>query len=392
MTEAEALDNLLQYAEPGFTEGEIRATVKSIYNNTGLHGIAPFEQETKPQTYIQQPQTYNQPLQGTKQPDYFQTRSISEVFEAGANEPARLRIFGDFLRQQTNTLLYSNTNYGKSFLAFQIALNAATGNSFDNVLCFQNECPPMKVLLGEFELDAKDLTDRHAVAWQYYDNKLLNSNLKVLHENPQATAVYGATLLQKIEEAAISTNADLVIIDNLTKVCPDLLKADQVSIVIDTFRRIRQKTGASFLIIGHTVKSLQNIAITENSYYGSAHIANFFTEIFYLDKTNNGLFFLKHAKTKQKEAWTDIVPVLSRGEHHRDGTGFSFVSLQPIDLVQMRHANTTEKKKPSEFMDEIKAMAKAGISQVRIAEIFGCSRSAINQLLTAPDTFPRLTN
>ena len=392
VTEAEALNSLLQYSEPGFTEREIRATVRSIYNNTGLHGIAPFEQETKPQTHIQQPQTYNQPLQGTKQPDYFQTRSIGEVFEAGANEPARLRIFGDFLRQQTNTLLYSNTNYGKSFLAFQIALNAATGNSFADCEQFRNECTPMKVLLGEFELDAKDLTDRHAVAWQYYDNKLLNSNLKVLHENPKATAVYGANLLQKIEEAAISTNADLVIIDNLTKVCPDLLKADQVSIVIDTFRRIRQKTGASFLIIGHTVKSLQNIAITENSYYGSAHIANFFTEIFYLDKTNNGLFFLKHAKTKQKEAWTDIVPVLSRGDHQRDGTGFSFVSLQPIDLVQMRHANTTEKKKPSEFLDEIKAMAKAGISQVRIAEIFGCSRSAINQLLTAPDTFPRLTN
>lgn len=325
--------------------------------------------------------------EAAKASSYFQTRTIGEVFKAGSKEQPRLRIFGDFLRQQTNTLLYSNTNYGKSILAFQIAINAATGNSFADCEQFRNECTPMKVVLGDFEMDAKTLTDRHGKAWQYYDNKLLNNNLTVIHENPEATAVYGADLLRMIEEAAISTNANLVIIDNLTKVCPDLLKADEVSKVIDTFRRIRQKTGASFLIIGHTVKSLQNIAITENSYYGSAHIANFFTEIFYLDKTNNGLFFLKHSKTKQKESWTDIVPVLSRGEHSRDGVGFSFVSLQPVDLVQMRHTNTTEKKKPSEFLDEIKIMAGAGISQVRIAEIFACTRSAISHLLSASDTF-----
>jgi hypothetical protein len=318
---------------------------------------------------------------------YFQTRSIGDVFADGKKAPERKRIIGDFLRQQTNTMAYSNTNYGKSILAFQVAVNAATGTSFDNAECFKNECEPMRVLLADFEMDDKTLTDRHAETWNNFDITLLNQNLTILHENPEASAVYGSTLLQRIEEAAINAHADLVIIDNLTKVCPDLLKADEVSKVIDTLRRIRQKTGASFLIIGHTVKSYQNIAITENSYYGSAHIANFFTEIFFLDKTNEGNFFLKHSKTKQREAWTDIVPVLSRKGNTRYGVGFSFIALRPLDTIQMPSSQNTKKKKPSEFKTEIRKMYDSGIIQSKIAEIFGCSRSAINQLLDIPDIF-----
>jgi len=370
----DALSECLCYEQSDFTSREITAAVESIYKNEKFAGCNPLI-DSQPQNVIQIS------AGALKQPGYFQTRSIGEVFEAGKQEPERLRIFGDFLRQQTNTLLYSNTNYGKSILAFQIAVNAATGNSFENNEIFRNECPPMRVLLGDFEMDAKTLTDRHAQAWNHYDNNLLNQNLHVLHENPEASAVYGSTLLQKIEEAAIAANAELVIIDNLTKVCPDLLKADEVSKVIDTLRKIRQKTGASFLVIGHTIKTLQNNAITENSYYGSAHIGNFFTEIFYLDKTITGKFFLKHAKTKQRKSWSDIVPVLNRGDHDRDGVGFTFESLQPIDQVQMPHSNQTFKRKPSDYKHEIKLMTEAGIIQTKIAEIFGCSRSAISQLL-----------
>jgi hypothetical protein len=317
---------------------------------------------------------------------YFQTRSIGDVFTDGKKAPERKRIIGDFLRQETNTLFYSNTNYGKSILAFQAAICAATGTSFDKAECFKNECKPMKVLLGDFEMDPKTLSDRHSEAWDFYDNELLNQNLFVLHENPEASAVYGSTLLQRIEEAAINVHADLVIIDNLTKVCPDLLKADEVSKVIDTFRRIRQKTGASFLIIGHTVKSYQSIAITENSYYGSAHIANFFTEIFFLDKTKDGNFFLKHSKTKQREAWTDTVPVLSRGRHIRDGLGFTFIALMQLDSIQLPSSLNIRKKKPSDYKTEILKMYDAGILQTKISEIFGCSRSAICQILDKPDT------
>ena len=52
VNEHTALETLLPYSEPGFIESEIRATVRSIYNNTALHNTAYFEaltgQEMKP--------------------------------------------------------------------------------------------------------------------------------------------------------------------------------------------------------------------------------------------------------------------------------------------------------------------------------------------------------
>ena len=53
-----AMDNLLQYAETGFTKSEIQAIIRSIYNNTAFHGIAQFDPSTDSKM---QPQDTNKP-------------------------------------------------------------------------------------------------------------------------------------------------------------------------------------------------------------------------------------------------------------------------------------------------------------------------------------------
>lgn len=55
VNEDKALENLLLYEEPGFTENEIKAIVRSIYNNKALHGIAQFEAGTEPAATLQSP-------------------------------------------------------------------------------------------------------------------------------------------------------------------------------------------------------------------------------------------------------------------------------------------------------------------------------------------------
>lgn len=48
-----AIESLLKYAEPGFTESEIKATANSIYNNTALFNTAYFEAATTEELYSQ---------------------------------------------------------------------------------------------------------------------------------------------------------------------------------------------------------------------------------------------------------------------------------------------------------------------------------------------------
>jgi len=155
--------------------------------------------------------------------------------------------------------------------------------------------------------------------------------------------------------------------------------------VVTILNQIRVKTGATILVIGHTTKGNPSVAIQPGDYYGSAMIQNFFNELFYLDKTKDGNFFIAHSKTKHKDCFDQIVPVLNRGDHHRLGFGFTFCNLQnlsdiqlPLTLIQPK----LSRKKPLPLcIREIQTLLSAGFSQNDIALFCDVSRSAINHII-----------
>lgn len=314
---------------------------------------------------------------------YFQIRPFAQVIEDGSKEKPRRKITGAFLYEDTTTYFFSRTNYGKSLLAFQIGYSAATGTSLYPCAALINECEPMKVVVVDLEMDAKTLFDRHGQAISNANPELLK-NLVYLHEKIDKKVVVGFDLLDKIEKAAIDNNAKLVIIDNISKLLPDSLKSDIVTMVISTLNRIRAKTGAAFLVIGHTTKGDYRTAISPTSYYGSAMLQNFFTEMFFLDTTKDGRFFLCHAKTKRAECYSLTVPVFTRGTHPAIGVGFTFESLQPLYDVQLplaiMNSAGSKKRNLTQFVKEIQILDKADIKRSRIAELFNVNRSAISHI------------
>ena len=314
---------------------------------------------------------------------YFQSRTFSQVVDEGYSTKPRHKIFGSFLYQDTNTYFFSRTNTGKSMLAFQIGLSAATGISFDNCLALKNESAPMKVLIVDLENDSSIISNRHGIVKTNTDPLLLE-NLVYIHENPIVRPVFSYPLLDKIELAAVEHQAKLIILDNISRILPDLLKAEDVARVIEFMKRIRQNTGASFLVIGHTTKTDTRTAITPQSYYGSSSLQNFFPEIFFLDSTKDGRFFLCHAKTKRAECYIENVTVLTRGEHPIAGIGFNFQQIQNLSEIQLPMALTNKKDlrrgSLSQFKQEIAILESAGVKRSRIAELCNVSRSAISQV------------
>ena len=113
--------------------------------------------------------------------DYFQSRTIDQVFEDGLKTPARKKIVGAFLYQNSISYLFSRTNYGKSLLVYQFAFAAATGTNFDPCDALKNECPPMKVLVVDLEMEALDITERHGISLRNMDHEHC-ANLWYLHE------------------------------------------------------------------------------------------------------------------------------------------------------------------------------------------------------------------
>jgi hypothetical protein len=316
-------------------------------------------------------------------------RTFADIVDDGSKEPPRRKIAGTFLYEDTNTFFFSRTNMGKSILAFQIAYAAATGTSIDPCSALLNQCEPMKTLVLDLEMDAKTLFDRHGQAVLKTDHRLLD-NLIYLHEKTDKKVLIGFELLEKIEKEATDNQAKLIIIDNISKLLPDSLKAETVTMVISKLKLIREKTGAFFLVIGHTTKGDVKTCISGSSYYGSAMLQNFFQEIFYLDATKDNRFFLCHAKTKQKECYTETVPVFTRDEHPVVGLGFTFQQLMPLSEVQLPMMIVPERSqkkiKLSDFRHEIAILDQNNVRRARIAEMLQVNRSAITHLFE-PDPF-----
>lgn len=314
------------------------------------------------------------------QSTYFEERQFEQLLEHGKNCKERRKIVGAFLYEDTTTLIFSRTNYGKSLLVFQFAYAAATGSSFDPCQALCNECEPMKVLVVDLELDSRVLWERHGAV--LIDKNPYLQNLYYLHEKADKRMMIGFELLDKIEQAAMTHQAKLVIIDNISKLLPDALKPDTATMVIAMLNRIRLNTGASILVIGHTTKGNPRICIQPTDYYGSSMLQNFFNELSFLDMTKDSNFFLCHSKTKHKECFNQTVPVFSRGEHHRVGVGFTFCNLQNLIDIQLPIMLTPNKngkqKNLSDYRYELSVLDKAGVKRTRIAEIFNVSRSAVS--------------
>jgi len=305
------------------------------------------------------------------------------VLKDGVASKDRRKIVGAFLYEDTISLLFSRTNYGKSLLAFQFAYAAATGSQFDPCEALCNDCEPMKTIVVDLELDHKTIADRHKHILK--DPNPFLSNFIYFHEQLENPLLIGFDLLQRIEEVAITENAKFLVIDNISKLLPDAVKPETATMVITILNQIRVKTGATILVIGHTTKGNPSIAIQPGDYYGSAMIQNFFHELFYLDKTKDGNFFIANAKTKHKENFDQIVPVLFRGDHQRLGFGFTFCNLQNISDIQLPLAliqpKLTRKKPLTLCTREIQTLLSAGFSQADVALLCDVSRSAINHII-----------
>ena len=267
-------------------------------------------------------------------------------------------------------------------LAFQFGYAAATGSDFDRCDAFKNECEPMKVIMIDLELDHKTLAKRHKIILQ--DPNPLISNFIFLHERLENKVLISFDLLDQIEAAAIRDHAKLIIIDNISKLLPDAVRPEVATMVISILNRIRFNTGASILVIGHTTKGNPKCAIQPNDYFGSSMIQNFFSELFYLDKTKDGNFFLCNAKTKDKDSFEHFVPVLMRGDHHRVGVGFTFCNIQALADIQLPFA--LEQHKPhrsrnlNEFKDCVDLLLSHGNTQTRVADFAGVTPSSISHL------------
>jgi RecA-family ATPase len=311
-------------------------------------------------------------------------RPVSQEFPGASGAKPRRKIIGTFVRENTVTYFYAPPDYGKTMAVFQAAYCAATGTAFAPCSALMNECEPKVVIVADLENEDFLISDRHSAVLSATDPALLD-NMIFLHEPVGIAPLFNYDLLQKILDVAIEKKAEVIIVDNISKLASDLLHPEQTTRFIECLERIRLLTGAALVLVGHTIKHNTSLAVQPTSYYGTSMLIDYFKEMFYLDRTRYGNYFLAQVKTKHRESYKSEVPVFSFGDHPVLGTGFEYLSLKsladiqlPLSLVQPSQGR---KNNLARYQNELRIMELAGIRRSVIAEICDVSRGTISKIL-----------
>jgi len=114
---------------------------------------------------------------------------------------------------------------------------------------------------------------------------------------------FETNVIRNIELVAISENAKIIIIDNLTYLCNSSEKGDLAGMLMMELMEMKRKLGVSLLILAHTPKRPLTNPITQNDLAGSKKLYNFFDSVFAIGKSarDGNLRYVKQIKVRYGE-------------------------------------------------------------------------------------------
>ena len=273
-------------------------------------------------------------------------------------------LFDPFWYEGEIGCLFADSNVGKSILAMQIAAGIAK---------------EQRVLYFDFELSEKQFqlryTDENGKLYRFPDKLFrvtINPDLLGSLSVPFEEAVMGS-----IEEAAISTESKVLVIDNISILCMQTEKGEDAAALVRRLRELRAKHGFSILIIAHTPKRNMCNPITQNDLAGSKKLFNFIDSCFAVGKSvvGSNIRYVKQIKVRNSEErhGTNNVQVYSID---KIGPLLCFVYLE--NSPESMHLRTADK---DELDGEVLRLSSEGKSMREIASMTGKSKSSVHRII-----------
>ena len=237
------------------------------------------------------------------------------------------------------------------------------------------------VLYVDCELSDKQFqirhTDQDTGLRHIFPENLLRAEIR-----PEAinSLNYEDDIIQNIEEAAISTNCRVIIIDNLTYLCNSSEKGDVAGIFMMKLMTLKKKHGWSLLIIAHTPKRNLSNPITQNDLAGSKKLYNFFDSVIAIGQRakDPGIKYVKQVKVRAGEYkyGSDNVivhEIVSKGGFvHFSARGFS---------KEKEHLKEMEDSEVSQEKMNVAELVEAGKPIREIASNLGISKSKVGRIV-----------
>lgn len=281
------------------------------------------------------------------------------------NRPDPQMFFHNLIVQYENTVLFAQSNVGKTILAVQIATAIAAY---------------YKVLYIDLELSDKQFqmryTDTDAGVQFIFPDNFIRAEI----DPEQLTgADLEQEILDSIEEAA-KQGVKFIFLDNLTFACSQAEKAADASQFMLKIIRLKKKYGLTTVVVSHTPKIHGYQPITQYDLSGSAKLISFFDAGIAVARSakDNNLRYVKQVKVRTGEFVYDADNVMIFDVEKTNGC---------LQYVLQGYAHESEHLKEgggSKESAEIEAILKlkaGGKSTREIAKILDMSKSTVHNRL-----------
>lgn len=256
--------------------------------------------------------------------DLLVIKTANQWMHEASVRPIPRMLFDEFWFEGELCILFADTNVGKSILAVQIADSVTSGRPIPG---FRLEAAVQPVLYFDFELSDKQFEKRYSADYQNhyrFEERLLRVEL-----NPETEfeGNWDKGVQEAIEQAAISTGARVLIVDNITYLKNETERAKHAQPLMRHLGALKKRHGLSIMALAHTPKRDPHNPIRRNDVQGSRTILQFADACFAIGESHqrDDARYLKQIKTRSGEfIYGAENVVLCRVEKQHNFLGFVF--------------------------------------------------------------------
>ena len=310
----------------------------------------------------------------------FLVKPASSWIDEAKERPIPMKLFGDLWYEGELCILYADTNLGKSILAVQIGNAISRGESISG---FPNQSSSQKVLYFDFELSDKQFEARYSDNYENHycwDSKFLRAVINP--DDPIVTShqSFEEYLYASIEQSISTTNARVLIIDNITYLKNETEKAKDALPLMKKLKEIGRKYGLSILALAHTPKRDLSKPITRNDLQGSKMLINFCDSAFAIGESHQDvrIRYLKQIKARNTEIIYDAENVCIC----QIAKTYNFLQFEVVSYgKEYEHLRQLSKIDREKRIEEAVALKAEGKTNSEIARIYGVTEGSVRKWL-----------
>lgn len=299
----------------------------------------------------------NKASEASDETGLFTIQTANNWIEQAKERPIPLMLFDVLIHEGEISILFADTNLGKSILAVQIGDSISAGKA---IAGFRLEAPKQKVLYFDFELSDKQFEARYSVNFDEhycFDENFYRAEINPDAAYPEKFATFEDYLNYSLERAIVEKGVKVLIIDNLTYLKNETEKAKDALPLMKYLKELKSKYGLSVLVLAHTPKRDLSKPITRNDLSGSKMLMNFCDSAFAIGESHSdkSIRYIKQIKARN----TEIIYDEDNVALCQVGKNYNFLQFEFIGLASEReHLRVVSESERNEIEANVISLLK----------------------------------